>query len=76
MATRMERSILHPKHSEGNSAAAHAASTSLTRQEEAAQREAIAVAAYYLSEQRGFEPGHELEDWVKAEMQLQAAALH
>ena len=27
----------------------------------------IAVAAYYRAEQRGFEPGHELEDWIAAE---------
>ena len=34
--------------------------------------EAIAVAAYYLSEQRGFAPGHEIEDWLLAETQLDA----
>jgi len=34
--------------------------------------EAIALAAYYLSEARGFEPGHELEDWVNAETQFDA----
>jgi hypothetical protein len=27
----------------------------------------IAEQAYYLAEARGFEPGHELEDWVAAE---------
>ncbi len=27
----------------------------------------IAEAAYYLAEQRGFEPGAELEDWFAAE---------
>ena len=27
----------------------------------------IAEAAYYRAEQRGFEPGHELEDWLAAE---------
>lgn len=30
----------------------------------------IAVAAYYLSEQRGFAPGHEVEDWLAAEQQI------
>ena len=34
--------------------------------------EAIALAAYYLSEQRGFAPGHEVEDWLKAETQIAA----
>ena len=27
----------------------------------------IAEAAYYIAEHRGFEPGHELEDWLCAE---------
>jgi hypothetical protein len=30
-----------------------------------------AEAAFYLAERRGFEPGHELEDWVKAEDEIQ-----
>jgi hypothetical protein len=30
----------------------------------------IAEAAYYLSEQRGFAPGHEVEDWLAAEQQI------
>lgn len=37
------------------------------------RREAIAKAAYYLAEQRGFEPGHELEDWTAAEARVDAA---
>jgi hypothetical protein len=32
----------------------------------------IAVAAYFKAEARGFEPGHDLEDWVTAEMEQQA----
>lgn len=27
----------------------------------------IATAAYFIAEARGFEPGNELEDWLKAE---------
>jgi hypothetical protein len=38
--------------------------TEITPQERARM---IAEAAYYLAEQRGFEPGHELEDWLAAE---------
>jgi hypothetical protein len=34
----------------------------------------IAVAAYYLAEQRQFAPGHELDDWLSAEQQLKAVA--
>jgi hypothetical protein len=31
----------------------------------------IAVTAYAMAERRGFEPGHELEDWLNAEKQVQ-----
>lgn len=31
----------------------------------------IAEYAYYKSEKRGFEPGHELEDWLEAERQFE-----
>jgi len=31
----------------------------------------IAEAAYYRAQRRGFEPGHELEDWVTAEGEIQ-----
>ncbi len=37
------------------------------------RRDAIAKAAYYLSEERGFEPGHELEDWIAAEARVSAS---
>jgi hypothetical protein len=30
----------------------------------------IAEAAYFRAEHRGFEPGHELEDWVSAEQEI------
>jgi hypothetical protein len=33
----------------------------------------IAVAAYYLAERRNFSPGSELEDWLSAERQIDAA---
>ena len=32
----------------------------------------IAVAAYYISQRRSMEPGHELEDWLEAEEQIDA----
>lgn len=32
----------------------------------------IATAAYFLAERRGFEPGHELDDWLSAERQVRA----
>jgi hypothetical protein len=40
---------------------------------EAGIRKEIARAAYRLSEQRGFVPGHEVEDWLAAEAQVKAA---
>lgn len=35
-----------------------------------ANRQKIAEAAYYRAQQRGFEPGYELEDWLAAEAEL------
>jgi len=34
------------------------------------RQQKIATAAYYKAEARGFEPGHELEDWLTAEAEL------
>jgi hypothetical protein len=34
------------------------------------RRELIAVTAYYLAERRNFQPGHEDEDWLAAEVQI------
>ena len=31
----------------------------------------IAEAAYYSAEKRGFEPGHELEDWLEAQARIE-----
>jgi hypothetical protein len=33
----------------------------------------IAEAAYYCAEKRGFEPGHELEDWLEAEARIEGS---
>ena len=33
----------------------------------------VALAAYFIAEKRGFDPGHELDDWLAAEAQLTAA---
>ncbi|MFI4868254.1 MAG: DUF2934 domain-containing protein [Steroidobacterales bacterium] len=37
------------------------------------RRDLIAQAAYFRAEQRGFEPGHELEHWLAAEAEIDAA---
>lgn len=31
----------------------------------------LAERAYYLAERRGFEPGHELDDWLTAEQEVE-----
>lgn len=36
------------------------------------RRERIALVAYYMSEARGFAPGHEAEDWGLAQAQVDA----
>lgn len=36
-------------------------------QDEHGRAARIAVAAYYKAQARGFQPGHELEDWLAAE---------
>ena len=33
-------------------------------------REMVAVNAYYRAEKRGFEPGHDLDDWYEAEREI------
>jgi hypothetical protein len=33
----------------------------------------VALAAYFIAEKRGFEPGHELDDWLAAEAEMAAA---
>jgi len=33
-------------------------------------RQRIEIAAYYKAQERGFEPGHELEDWIAAEAEV------
>lgn len=39
-----------------------------------ARRARIAIAAYYRAERRGFAPGHEVEDWLEAEREVDQAA--
>jgi hypothetical protein len=33
-------------------------------------REMVATDAYYRAEKRGFEPGHEIDDWLEAEKEI------
>jgi len=34
----------------------------------------VAEAAYYRAQQRGFTPGHELDDWIAAEAEVRRRA--
>jgi hypothetical protein len=58
--------------SEQRSSAAGAPMSSNLRPELSSEetRRQIAEAAYYRAKERGFEPGHELEDWVEAEAEV------
>ena len=46
---------------------------SFTPPDEPQWHRAIAEAAYYLAERRGFAPGGELEDWLAAEEGIKGA---
>lgn len=35
-----------------------------------AMRAAISEAAYFIAQRRGFQPGHEVDDWLEAEAQV------
>jgi hypothetical protein len=50
----------------GRSTRQDSARNSVSRTE-ADRQAAIAVRAYFLAERRGFEHGHELDDWLDAE---------
>lgn len=36
------------------------------------QDERIAICAYFKAEARGYAPGHEIQDWLEAEAELQS----
>jgi hypothetical protein len=60
----------------GNPATAAAAVRSAPAEQVVAPEERerlIARAAYFRAEKRGFAPGHELEDWLQAEAEVDAA---
>jgi hypothetical protein len=47
-----------------------AVNVSVTSHNREDRHASIARAAYFLSESRGFEPGHEVEDWLAAEAEV------
>lgn len=46
----------------------------INRNEDAERRQRTAVAAFFRAEARGFVPGHELDDWLTAERELDVAS--
>lgn len=45
-----------------------------TQLDENSRHARIAMRAHEIAEARGFEPGHELEDWLRAEQEIDASA--
>jgi hypothetical protein len=50
-------------------------STSIEVPSEATLTSMIATAAYFLAAERGFAPGHELDDWLEAERRIRSKHL-
>lgn len=42
--------------------------------DEKTKHERVAVAAYFLAERRGFAPGGDLDDWLRAEVEIEASS--
>ena len=56
------------------SAATAAKVAGVNAADEADHQGKVAMAAYFIAERRGFEPGHELDDWLAAEAAIDNAA--
>jgi hypothetical protein len=65
----------HSRDDRGPAGEASGTPVSTVARAQAATRrhECIAVAAYQRAERRGFAPGGELDDWLRAEQELDAA---
>jgi DUF2934 family protein len=54
--------------------AKHSADSGQSQRVELATQDAIALRAYELFEERGREPGRDVDDWARAEHELQQAS--
>ena len=65
----------HSRDDRGTATVAQDAAVSTVARAQAARRryECIAAAAYQRAERRGFAPGGELDDWLAAEQEFDAA---
>jgi hypothetical protein len=55
------------------SAATAANAAAVNAPGDADHRVKVATAAYFIAEKRGFEPGHEIDDWLAAEAEIDNA---
>lgn len=62
------RSSKRSRHGDRADVATIAAAEAASRAAE--RRDMVATAAYFLAERRGFEPGHDVDDWLIAELQV------
>jgi hypothetical protein len=63
----LTRVVLPPEHQDSPAVAPDIIATEVGYE---SHHEATARAAYFLAEARGFEPGHDVDDWFAAEQQL------
>ncbi|HMV54330.1 MAG TPA: DUF2934 domain-containing protein [Rhodocyclaceae bacterium] len=59
----------------GRNSVLAAMNDSASEQDGGDRQQRIATAAYYKAETRGFEPGLEMDDWLQAEAEVDAAML-
>lgn len=67
MATKKERPAPPPRRPAAKPVPGPGARGEMPKEE---LRKRISEAAYYRAKQRGFAPGHELEDWISAEAEV------
>ena len=68
-STRRQRVAQPTNKAQASSPAPESNSEGTTVQHE--RRDLVAETAYFIAERRGFKPGHELEDWLQAEKEVE-----
>ncbi|MCK9382578.1 MAG: DUF2934 domain-containing protein [Sulfuritalea sp.] len=72
----MKTSTASVKKTKGNGSSRQARGShepvSSSANDDCPREQMIAEAAYYRAEQRGFEPGNEMSDWLQAEVDVEA----
>jgi hypothetical protein len=65
-----ENAVRAPRSASSREARIQDISVSMTSRHREDRHASIALAAYFRSESRGFAPGHEVEDWLAAEEEV------